>query len=242
MGKVQKKKQTENLYLEDRPTLKDEFYYQDIANTLKDTIKEVEFPTHIGLMGTWGSGKSTVLKLTRNILKDSPEYGMKTVSVWKFSDNSTSLHRNIIKQIRRTLGVKDPDDLDAIHNQSGTSTQRGLIGTILRMKFSDKRVRRALISLFMLQSLVFVILGLSVFSWITSILTVFGISAVTNLSALTTIYSLSGIADSQYQNTVSKTFSPPDTTETNSKRNSKRPLIPTYKMKRKNNLFWYLKT
>lgn len=93
-----------SLYLDDRPTVKDEFNYDQIAHSLKEVIKQQDdFPTHISLMGEWGSGKSTVLKLLTESLKEERRIAIKEFSVWKYSDDTTTLQRRIIRQVKQEL-------------------------------------------------------------------------------------------------------------------------------------------
>lgn len=152
-----------NLYLDDNPTNQDEFEYEQIADLLKDTIqKSNDFPMHISLMGEWGTGKSTVIKLLESKLENHKKIELKSFSVWKFSDNSTSLQRRIIRQVQNELGIDPSVPLGDKKEEKTTNTfATGLYSLVFAPFIENKKVASAYTILILLQVSILSLLFLS---------------------------------------------------------------------------------
>lgn len=188
-GKMSKKRNDTDLanpklYLVDKPTVNDKFHYNHIAQTLEETLIQSEFPTHIGLMGDWGSGKSTVLKLLEDLLQKNQNYAMKTISVWKFSDNSTSLQRKIIREIQSTLGIEDNNGLDSITEEQETLRVSGTIGAFLFGFLKNKNFVKITLGFLLLQPLFFLAPYFLFSTWVDKILGTLGLNTLFIVSIL----------------------------------------------------------
>ncbi|WP_168124042.1 P-loop NTPase fold protein [Paenibacillus sp. HB172176] len=124
-------------FLEDRPLQKindDKFQYNQVAEILFDLLKQNNFPTHIGLFGSWGSGKTSVIKLLERILEADKSYGgnfiIKTISVWKFADDAPSLHRKIVREVQTELEVPDEEGLINETTKIESITGKGLFAIL----------------------------------------------------------------------------------------------------------------
>ena len=59
------------MLLDDNPTINDSFHFHDFVRELTGIILSIEStPFTIGIFGPWGSGKTTLMKLTENALGD----------------------------------------------------------------------------------------------------------------------------------------------------------------------------
>ncbi|MDV2581575.1 P-loop NTPase fold protein [Alkalibacillus haloalkaliphilus] len=158
-----------NLYLEDRPTAKDDFDFYQIADSLKETVKETNgAPKHISLMGEWGSGKSTVIQLLKDKLdKKEDKIELKSFSVWKFSDNSTSLQRRIVRQVKKELGYDPSIPLGDESQERETNTSgMGLSAFFLAPFLGDKKIAIATSVLIVLQAVLLTLAFLIPPSWV----------------------------------------------------------------------------
>lgn len=89
MSQEKKPSAAKRLILPDMPSEADEFSgggHQRTANALADTIVQFEDADHaIGLEGSWGSGKSTIVKLAEKVLEESDKkhkYHVFTFDLW----------------------------------------------------------------------------------------------------------------------------------------------------------------
>ncbi|OMD60670.1 hypothetical protein BSK62_25255 [Paenibacillus odorifer] len=129
------------LFLEDRPLKNssgDKFQYTQVAEVICDVLEQNNFPVHIGLFGPWGSGKTSVIKLLENKIhsdsKTRDKYLIKTLSVWKFADDSPSLHRKIVRQVQSELGVDNEEGLSVELTNTETATGSGLFSLLVKSK------------------------------------------------------------------------------------------------------------
>lgn len=167
LKKKEEKEEKKSLYLDDRPTVEDEFDYNQIADTLKEVIKQQDdFPTHISLMGEWGSGKSTVIKLLKESLKEEKRIAIKEFSVWKYSDDTTTLQRRIIRQVKQELKSKKnkqeekdfSSKMDDSIEEKNVMLRGNNIGALLVSPFTgDKKISLLLIALLIMQLLFLII-------------------------------------------------------------------------------------
>ncbi|MCT2534783.1 KAP family NTPase [Aquibacillus koreensis] len=178
-----------NLYLEDSPTIEDRFGYNDIALSLQEALEQSNFPTHISLMGEWGSGKSTVVELLKEKLKSSEEYALESISVWKFSDNSTSLQRKIIREIQSTLKIEDNNGLDFQTENHESSTATGLPAYYYSLRLNKKSLTiTSISSLAVVLALFTLFANTYISNWILSLFASLGVGSVLVISYLVTLF------------------------------------------------------
>ncbi|AOK89570.1 P-loop NTPase fold protein [Paenibacillus polymyxa] len=103
----------EPLYLKDSPVTsrkEDKFQYGQMADIIYELLEEGQLPLHIGLMGSWGTGKTSVLRLLETKVnagrKNNRKYLLKFINVWKFADDAPSLHRKIVREVESELNIK----------------------------------------------------------------------------------------------------------------------------------------
>lgn len=81
----------------------DEFYYEDIAQNLKLMIESTKLPFNIGIVGKWGLGKSSLINILKdelkNILNDKQKnkYLITEVNAWKYENDS--LKHAIVREL-----------------------------------------------------------------------------------------------------------------------------------------------
>jgi len=124
---------TSSIYLNDLPLSNgsnDNFQAIQVAEVLKQSIEQATLPLHISLLGRWGSGKTTVIKILEDLLKGS-DYELKIISVWKFADDATSLHRKIIREIERKLNKVNPESLDISTTFEKSLQSKGVLSNLL---------------------------------------------------------------------------------------------------------------
>lgn len=110
---MEESKEKKSLCLSDNPVCRiqeDKFQFLQIAEMLKRILEDGSLPMHIGLLGPWGSGKTSVIKMLEMVTSDN--FHLKNVSVWKFADDSPSLHRKIVREIERVLNCEKREGID----------------------------------------------------------------------------------------------------------------------------------
>jgi hypothetical protein len=92
---------TQLKFLSDKPTNRDSFgTHQAIANVLKDTVmSDLPKPCVIGLFGSWGSGKSSIVEMLRSAT--DRRFKMVVIDAWR-KDRKNFL-RQFIKKLARGL-------------------------------------------------------------------------------------------------------------------------------------------
>lgn len=132
---------SKKLFLEDKPlqaTKDDKFQYNQVAEILYDLLNQNNFPIHIGLFAPWGSGKTSVIKLLEEIImadkNNGDKYIIKTISVWKFSDDAPSLHRKIVREVQAELDVLDDEGLNNESTNIDIVTGIGIYSLLLTNK------------------------------------------------------------------------------------------------------------
>ncbi|USK35194.1 KAP family NTPase [Bacillus sp. F19] len=126
----------EKIYLNDLPLengLDDKFQAIQIGEILKQSIEQSTLPLHISLLGKWGSGKTTVIKMLESLL-DKSEYELKVISVWKFADDAPSLHRKIVREIEIQLKQENPENLDVSTTFEEQFRSNGVISNLLLLR------------------------------------------------------------------------------------------------------------
>ncbi|MCH1627415.1 P-loop NTPase fold protein [Ferdinandcohnia quinoae] len=134
--KEDKQKDNDKIYLNDLPledSANDKFQAIQVAEILKDSIQQSSLPLHISLLGKWGSGKTTVIKILKSLLQKS-DYELKVISVWKFADDSPSLHRKIVREIERKLDADNPELLDISTTNERQIQSNGILSNLLLFK------------------------------------------------------------------------------------------------------------
>jgi hypothetical protein len=95
------------------------------ADMLVKTIESADKskPFTIGLFGEWGSGKSSVLKTTQNILEAKPEskYRFVTYDAWKYAGDS--FRRMFLYELQNELGVKPSEMLKRFYDNINEETE-----------------------------------------------------------------------------------------------------------------------
>lgn len=100
--------------LDDLPTDKDTLDFKPYVETLVDVCKTASTPLTIGVFGTWGSGKTSLMKMVKNNLPD--EYTVAWFDAWKY-DKEETLWRafllNVLSAVRSKVKEEEPtQDLD----------------------------------------------------------------------------------------------------------------------------------
>jgi tetratricopeptide (TPR) repeat protein len=80
----------------------DSLSYNALSETLKEIITSSETPLTIGLYGMWGSGKTSLMQMTRDLLKNNDNFKTVWFDAWKF-DKSQDLRVALIHSILREI-------------------------------------------------------------------------------------------------------------------------------------------
>ncbi|MGK4042961.1 P-loop NTPase fold protein [Heyndrickxia oleronia] len=129
-------KKIEKIFLSDLPLtdrFNDEFQSKQVSQLLKQSIEQSQLPLHISLLGKWGSGKTTVIKMLEDEL-DNKKYEMKIISVWKFADDAPSLHRKIVREVERKLSLENPENMDVSTTIEESLQANGVLSAITLLK------------------------------------------------------------------------------------------------------------
>jgi len=93
------------MFLNDQETATDLLYYTPIAKTVERLLRESRgAPVTIGVHGDWGAGKSSVLKMTQQILKSDDRVCCIWFNGWTFEgfeDAKTVVIQTIVDELRR---------------------------------------------------------------------------------------------------------------------------------------------
>ncbi|MCG2722289.1 MAG: KAP family NTPase, partial [Thermodesulfovibrionales bacterium] len=93
-------------FLSDKPLKEEsellhiEFGHKELGTTLSKIVENVEAPFTIGLFGKWGTGKSSLSFLLRNVLKRK-NIPVVIFDVWKHEKDA--LRRTFLREIARQL-------------------------------------------------------------------------------------------------------------------------------------------
>lgn len=80
----------------------DSLCYKALSETLEEIISTSETPLTIGLYGEWGSGKTSLMQMTKDLLKDDELIKTAWFDAWKF-DKSYDLRVALIQSILREI-------------------------------------------------------------------------------------------------------------------------------------------
>ena len=78
------------------------------VEALKNIIKNCDTPYTIGIFGSWGSGKSSIIKTLKEDLKDEEKIGFFIYDAWKYSNDD--FRRTFILELRKTFGLDTKDE------------------------------------------------------------------------------------------------------------------------------------
>ncbi len=85
--------------LSDAPTTQDSFSHSRVAIAIADVVLTAAGGKAIGLTGTWGSGKSTVVELLRTTLKEQPGGKIETFVFDAWAHQGDPLRRAFLEQL-----------------------------------------------------------------------------------------------------------------------------------------------
>lgn len=77
--------------------------FEALSETLKEIIISSNTPLTIGLYGEWGSGKTSLMRMTKDLLKDDDNTKTAWFDAWKF-DKSDDLRIALIHTILKEIG------------------------------------------------------------------------------------------------------------------------------------------
>lgn len=109
-----------------------EFGFEGICNSIVSIVKRAPNPFTIGLIGKWGSGKSTIIENAANKLKKD-NIPLFNFDVWKHEDDSLrrsfllELHRFLDKEFSnyyRNASISDQLHSDVIEESEGSKIRR----------------------------------------------------------------------------------------------------------------------
>jgi predicted KAP-like P-loop ATPase len=91
----------------DKPTREDSLNFRDYADILADIVRVCETPMTVGILGEWGSGKTSLMLMIEDRLGQE---GIPTIwfNAWKY-DKEDSLWRALILRILEGLKADEED-------------------------------------------------------------------------------------------------------------------------------------
>lgn len=130
-----------NLYIEDgvlRDLEQDIFGHKHIADAVVESILHTQPPFTIGIFGGWGVGKSTLLDIIENKLKQN-DITVAKIDAWRYS-SSDNLSRAFLVHIANDL---KPDLIDELHEElfyskQSTSSPSQSISNFSKKTWRDK--------------------------------------------------------------------------------------------------------
>ncbi|MEO1097971.1 MAG: P-loop NTPase fold protein, partial [Bacteroidota bacterium] len=114
-------------YFPDIPSSEDLLGFKSYAKTLADLIadRKTQTPLTIGIFGSWGSGKSTLMQMIQSELKQRNQHSKQhfvliRFNAWKYS-REDALHRAIILRVLDSLRPEDDNSLNPASKQNPVS-------------------------------------------------------------------------------------------------------------------------
>ncbi|MFA5499738.1 MAG: P-loop NTPase fold protein [Candidatus Omnitrophota bacterium] len=136
---------------------KDKFNHRVYADTLVNVIKNNDAPLVIGLLGDWGSGKSTILNIFQNKIKDSCEIAY--FNAWKYSKDS--FRRQFLIECAKAL-IKDGDERNRFIKDLNTRFIKDLNTQVTSLKDLSKALNNIKINAqYLIPLLVFLSIALT---------------------------------------------------------------------------------
>lgn len=77
----------------------DKFYHQSIAKSLEVVIKQSESPLTLGLFGSWGAGKSSIVRILKASIMSNKKVAYIEFDVWKYGGDENSIRRQFIHSL-----------------------------------------------------------------------------------------------------------------------------------------------
>jgi len=99
----------------------DSLQFKAFAQTIGNIITTSETPITIGVYGTWGSGKTSLMRMTQDILKDGDKIKTVWFDAWKF-DKTYDLRVALIHAILRRME----------EDESATEELKDKVGELLK--------------------------------------------------------------------------------------------------------------
>lgn len=93
-----------------RRVAEDSLQFKAFAETLEEIISTSQTPITIGVYGEWGSGKTSLMRLTEDILEVKKEIKTVWFDAWKFDktlDLRVALIHTILKEMKKDKKVED---------------------------------------------------------------------------------------------------------------------------------------
>ena len=128
-------------FLQDEPLqdfdLQDQFSHKAYVRLLTTTIEELTPPFTLGLFGSWGIGKSSIVNdLTNNLNSNKAGTTAVTVDIWKYSDNS--LRRQFLYDLQ--VGLRKAKELKASTDYVKEAYLERVEESTTQQKFSPRRL------------------------------------------------------------------------------------------------------
>jgi formylglycine-generating enzyme required for sulfatase activity len=124
--------------LDDRPTIEDALDFAPYRDTLVDILRNpsTRTPLTVGLFGTWGSGKTSLMRMIKARIDAAglPAYRTAWFNAWKY-DREEALWRALILQVLDALRPRKPDNTLYPEDELG-DMQRSLVHDLDRLEES----------------------------------------------------------------------------------------------------------
>ncbi len=124
--------------LDDRPTIEDALGFAPYQDTLVDILRNpgTRTPLTVGLFGTWGSGKTSLIRMIKARIDAAglPAYRTAWFNAWKY-DREEALWRALILQVMDALRPRKPDGTLYSEDELG-DVQRSLVHDLDRLEES----------------------------------------------------------------------------------------------------------
>lgn len=103
--------------LDDLPSEKDALDFAPYVETLVDVCQSAGTPLTIGIFGTWGSGKTSLMKMIQNRLPET--FSVSWFNAWKYEKETTIwrvLLLQVLTTIRNVIPDKNVDDVQELED------------------------------------------------------------------------------------------------------------------------------
>src|SRR5690606_33354546 len=98
-------------YLTDNATVTDALDFDDFRTALVEILTTAETPLTVGIFGTWGSGKTSLMQMLRADIESQGRPSCRTVwfTAWKY-DQQDALWRSLILRVLDALYPRESGD------------------------------------------------------------------------------------------------------------------------------------
>jgi Uncharacterized conserved protein len=110
-------KKSKTYILNDQPTEEDALDFTPYVETLVDIIQTGNTPLTIGVFGTWGSGKTSLMRMVKKKLPK--KFAVSWFDAWKYDKEETLwrvLLLQVLSEIRAAIPQDNNEDLDEIND------------------------------------------------------------------------------------------------------------------------------